>query len=150
MKAYELTYIITPEIGPKEAEEKAREIESYVQGNEGVILKQTNPIARTLAYPIKKSASGFIGVLEFEMEPEKLSELQGSLSKDEKIIRQMATIKRPLRIEKKLRTKIKSQKPFEIEKPAKEVTETDNAKNITKEKVELKDIEKKLDELLGE
>ena len=42
-----------------EAEAKAKEIESAITVREGMINKQSNPIAKTLSYPIKKRASGF-------------------------------------------------------------------------------------------
>ena len=93
MKTYELTYIISPEITSEEAEAKAKEIESAIQSKEGIILKQLNPVAKTLSYPIKKRASGFFGVLEFQLEPEKLLELKEIIEKDEKIVRHMVIIK---------------------------------------------------------
>jgi len=150
MKTYELTYIIASEISSEEAEAKAREIESAVQSNEGIILKQINPNARTLAYPIKKSASGFLGVLEFEMEPEKISELQSALLKDEKILRQMTVVKNPIKAWKKSKTRTKPAKVFEAGKETAKSKDAEIAKNGAKGKVELKDIEQKLDELLGE
>ncbi len=93
MKTYELTYIISPEITLEEAEAKAKEIESAIQGKEGIILKQYNPVAKTLAFPISKRASGFFGVLEFRPEPEKLLDLKEILAKDGKIVRHIVIIK---------------------------------------------------------
>lgn len=145
MKTYELTYIISPEISSEEAEAHAKKIEALVQKKEGVILHQTNPSAKTLAYPIKKSASGFMGILEFEMEPEKVAGLQGDLSKNEKVIRKMLAVKSPIKAKKEKRIKITSDKLLKVEKQAKK---PEIAKDSTK--VELKDIEQKLDELLNE
>jgi ribosomal protein S6 len=76
MKTYELTYIVSPEITSEEAEVKAKEIESIISSKEGTILRQSNPNAKALSYPIKKHASGFLGILEFQMEPEQLLELK--------------------------------------------------------------------------
>lgn len=152
MKTYELAYIITPEITSEEAEAKAREIESAIQGKEGVILKQTNPVAKTLAFPINKRASGFFGVVEFQLEPEKLNEIKETVSKDGNIVRNMITIKEPLKHRKERRTKIKPAPAFQIEQKT-EAERPSVAKAIEdkeKEKVELKDIEQKLDEILGE
>ena len=153
MKTYELTYIISPEITSEEAEEKAKEIESIILSKEGTVLKQLNPIAKTLSYPIKKHASGFFGIIEFQLEPEKLIELKEMLVKDGKIVRHMIIIKEPVRIRKERRTKIKPESIFEIEKPeAKTEKEEPSLTKASegKQKVELKDIEQKLDELLGE
>lgn len=151
MKTYELTYIVSPEITSEEAETKAKEIESLVQSKEGIILKQTNPSAKTLAYPIKKSASGFMGVLEFQMEEEKLSEIQANMVKDEKIVRQMLVVKNPIKPRKERRTRVKTEETFKLEKKTEEIKEPEQDKpSAVKEKVELKDIEQTLDELLGE
>ena len=175
MKTYELTYIVSPDMTSEEVEAKAKEIESIISSKEGTILKQSNPIAKTLAYPIKNRASGFFGILEFQLESEQLLELKEILLKDGKIVRHMILIKEPIRIRKERRTRTKlgseeaqnlntedltmqSVKPVEenteIEKEAEVETEEEKVEKPTKtnekEKVELKDIEQKLDELLGE
>ncbi len=167
MKTYELTYIISPEITSEEAEAKAKEIESVIQGKEGMISKQSNPVARALSYPIKKQASGFFGVLEFQLEPEKLVELKEIIAKDGKIVRHMVIIKEPAKPRKERRAqRIPQAKPVPSEYPAFEAehlpvqvektsAESEDIKPASKkaavkEKVELKDIEQELDEILGE
>ena len=114
MKTYELTYIISPEITSEEAEAKGKEIESAVQTREGAVLKQLNPSARTLSYPIKRQASGFFGVLEFQLEPEKLSEIKEIISKDGKIVRHMIIIKGVAELKKERRIWKKIVPTFEI------------------------------------
>ena len=151
MKTYELTYIISPEITSEEAEAKAKEIESVIQGKEGMISKQSNPVARALSYPIKKQASGFFGVLEFQLEPEKLVELKEIIAKDGKIVRHMVIIKLPQKPRKERRSK--PAPAFEIEKKVEMepiITKEEKQVKAQKEKVELKDIEQELDEILGE
>lgn len=148
MKTYELTYIISPEITSEAAEAKAKEIESAIQGREGIILKQINPIAKTLAYPIERRASGFFGVLEFKLEPEKLLEIKEIIVKDKKVVRHMVLIKEPARIRRERRTRVKPEPAFTIEQKTELKTEVESVKE-EKGKVELKDIEQKLEELLG-
>jgi len=151
MKTYELTYIISPEISFEEVESATKEFESFIQSNKGVILKQENPTAKTLAYPIKKHASGFVGSIEFNLNPEKIGELQKELQKDGKMLRHMIIIKEAVKIKKERRTR---SAPVTAEEPKKEVIsekENESAKPAEiKEKIELKDIEQKLDEILGE
>lgn len=155
MNTYELTYIISPEITGEEAENKAKEFEGLIQSKEGVILRQDKPIAKTLSYPIKKQGSGFIGVLEFQLEPEKLKEINENMAKNEKIIRHMIVIKNPAKAQKPRRTKkaasifgieFPMKKEMEQPIPASEKTEPEK----TEKKIELKDIEQKLEEILGE
>jgi ribosomal protein S6 len=165
MKTYELSYIVSPEITSEEAEAKGKEIESLIQGKEGTVLKQSNPIAKTLSYKIGTRASGFFGILEFQLEPEKLLELKEFVVKDKKIIRHMLVVKQAAEMKKERRTRTKpvaapleAEQKIEVE-PVKEEepasteeisTESGKTHSKEKEKVELKDIEQKLDELLGE
>ena len=156
MKTYELTYIVSPELTTEEAESFAKEINSFIQGKEGAVLRQTNPIAKTLSYPIKKHASGFVGILEFQAEPSVLIELKEKIDKDGKIVRHMVIIKKPVKEYKKRRTRTKSAPAFEIEQKTEAVGASKDEKPASakatagKEKVELKDIEQKLDEILGQ
>jgi len=163
MKAYELTYILTPEITSEEAETFAKELESFVTSKEGVIVKQSNPIAKTLSYQIKKHASGFIGSIEFQLEPEALLELKQKMDKDGKVNRHMIVIKYPARKEKIRRSRNKVEGGVAEKETAKEIT-IEGKRAVAEEKkeetpkeepkkeskkVELKDIEEKLEELLG-
>jgi small subunit ribosomal protein S6 len=155
MKTYELTYIITPEITSEEAEAKSKEFESLIQGKEGVIIKHANPTAKALAYPVGKKASGFFGVLEFQSEPEIINDLREAITKDEKVVRQMITVKEAVKVRKERRTKpteaIKEPEQKTEEEPKKEAPAKDSLeKEKEKSKVELKDIEQSLDEILGE
>ncbi len=152
MKSYELTYIINPELSFEEAEAKAKEIESLIKNKEGVVLKQTNIGAKTLAYPIKKSASGFFGVFEFEMEPELLKEFKEAIMKDEKIMRQMIVIKKAPKAVKERKPRIKLAEATKLEKqaPKEETSKTTLGKEKEEGKIKLQDIEQKLEELLGE
>ena len=160
MKTYELTYIVSPELISEEAEAKSKEIETIIQNKEGSILKQLNPIAKTLSYPIKKQASGYLGVLEFQLEPERLNELEENLKKDEKIVRHMVIIKKPAKQRKERRTRIKTGPSgypiLETKAPTEELSQSvlhaqeENDPKGTPKKVELKEIEQKLDEILGE
>ena len=145
----------------EEAGVKAKEIESAIQNREGIILKQSNPVAKALAYPIAKRASGFFGVLEFQLEAEKLVELKETIEKDGKIVRHMVIIKEPIKIRKERRSRVAPILEVEqkIEEPAFTKENLDVAEEekpagtkptIEKEKVELKDIDQQLEEILGE
>ena len=146
MKTYELTYIIAPDITPEEAEAKGKEIESLLQSEEGVIVRQTNPVAKTLSYQINGRASGFLGVIEFQLEPGHLDKIEKNIQKDEKIIRRIILIKKPAKMKKIRRIKNDFAPAFRAEEPKPE----DKPEDRQKEKVELKDIEERLNEILGE
>lgn len=149
MKPYELTYIISSEVTTNEAESKAKNIESLIQDKEGIVLKSEKPSPKTLAYTIKKQASGFFGVLEFQLEPKYLYELKEKIQKDDKIIRHMIVINNPAKIQKERRTRKKPLTPPLFVGITNGEKEKIKEKKINK-KVELKEIEKELDEILRE
>ena len=141
-----------------EVENKAREIETAIQKLEGVILKQVNPVAKTLSYQIKKHASGFFGILEFQIEADKLLELKEMVAKDKKIVRHMVLIKNPVKIKKQRRSKKEAieagilpsvEGKIETKKEETPVQEA-VAEKEEKPKADLEDIDKQLDEILGE
>lgn len=152
MKPYELTYIISSEISGELAESTAKEIETFIQGKEGVIIKSEKITPKTLSYNIKKQSSGFFGVVEFQLEPEHVEELKTKLEKDDKIIRHMLVIKNPPKIQKERRTKRKIAETPETGAVKEEIVATESVEKEEKttKKVELEDIEKKLDEILSE
>ncbi|MBI1866648.1 MAG: 30S ribosomal protein S6 [Candidatus Staskawiczbacteria bacterium] len=152
MKPYELTYIISSEITAREAEEKAKSIESLIQDKNGIVLRSEKPSARTLAYNIKKQSSGFFGVLEFQLEPEYLGELNEKIQKDNKIIRHMVLINNPAKIQKERRIKKKPLISNEAGGIIGTIEKDLSPKTVkkTNKKVELEEIEKELDEILSE
>lgn len=179
MKTYELTYIISLELTREEAEAIVKEIESFIEKNEGIILKRENLNAKTLSYSIKNQSSGYFNVLDFQLEPNKLSQLKENIEKETKIIRHIILIKNPERKlktrrgEKKfkfalgsdaLKTEVSDKEEFSFTSPfasnstgifenkKKIENEPEDKKpvNIKPEKIELKNIEEKLDEILGQ
>lgn len=152
MKPYELTYIITPEITAEEAEAIAKDIEVFIQSKDAIISKSVIPSAKPLSYRIKKQGSGFFAVLEFQSEPEKIIDIKESLEKNSKILRNFIIIKNPAKERRVRGGKIKIMARAE-EKTADKESKEEIIKATTEKaekKVELKDIEQKLDEILGE
>ena len=146
MKEYELTYIISPELKTDQAQELALKIISFIQKEGGIITKSDNPIPRTLSYQIKKQGSGFQVSVEFNFLPEKLSILEEKIKKDSRVLRYLIVIKKPAKKEKERRTPKATETRPEKEKPS--FVKTTEGK--TEKKVELKDIEEKLEEILKE
>lgn len=140
MKLYELTYFISPQIKSEEIEKLNQEIGEFIQNNGGTIIKFDAPTPRSLAYQIKKESSVFLVSTEFNSEPEKTKELEKKLQKETRILRYLLTIKTSGR---RLKKRIIIEKPS-FTQPLKEKTKKPG------KKVELKEIEEKLDEILKE
>ena len=133
MKLYELTYLISPDISEEELKIFQEKINSFLEEEGGKSEGLKLPIRKRLAYPIKKKNEAYLGILNFYLSPEKLEIFEKKLKKEPKILRYLL---------------LKERLPKKIEIPR--IRPKAKAPKVKKEKkVELKEIEKKLEEILG-
>jgi len=134
MKLYELSYLINPDLSEEERKGVSEEITSLVQEKGGILGKISKATKIKLGYLIKNQNIAFLKTLTFYLSPEKIKDLGGNLKKRKELLRLViVTQKEPKRAAKAPR-KVEPLGP----------------KPKEKEKVELKDIEKKLEEILEE
>lgn len=139
MKNYELTFLITPEISEEEAKAFSQKIVSLIQEEGGVLVGEANLLNKKLAYSIKKQTQAYLAVLFFQLEPQKLANLEKKLKAEKQILRYLILTKVPVK-EKLVKAKRVPKLPIS-RKPTPKTKE---------KKVELKEIEKKLEEILHE
>ncbi|MDO8530040.1 MAG: 30S ribosomal protein S6 [bacterium] len=146
MKSYELTYIISSQMMSQEADAFMKEVETFVQSKDGVVLKSEKTIAQPLAYRIKKQSSGYFAILTFQAAEDKIKEILEKLNKDTQILRSTIMVKKPIKEMKERRTR----KPaFTQDKEA--AAKAGIFKEEKKEeKLNPEDLNKKIDEILGE
>jgi ribosomal protein S6 len=125
VRYYQLAYLLSPELKKEEIESIQNDLTSFLE-KEGVLDKVETPLKRTLFYPIKKKTEAFLGAIYFYLESEKIKDLEKKLKGEEKILRYLIVTE-------------KAPKKIKIEKKVKKP-----------EKVELEEIEKKIEELLKE
>lgn len=137
MKYYELACLISPNLSENELSSFSEKINSLVQ-EQGAILDKILPEKKiSLGYPIKKNTSAFFKILIFKLNPEKLVDLEKKLKDNQEILRYtILNIKEPL---KQIPSKRQVKKPEALE-----------IEDKPKKKVELKDIDRKLKEILEE
>lgn len=80
MKNYEITFITTEDL-------KEKAVENTIEKFGGKILKTESLGEKQFAYKIEKKTKGFYTSAIFELEPEKVAELNKALTLDEEIIR---------------------------------------------------------------
>ena len=134
MKLYELTYLISPELSESELKSLNEKINSLIQKGAGVLNEVKLPIKKRLGQLIKKQREAFLINLSFYLEPDKLGNLEQQLKSEKKILRYLILARPKIKIAKvrKRPTKVIPKIP------------------VKEKKVELKEIEKKLEEILGE
>ncbi len=116
----------------EQAKELQNKVSALIKDEGGLAIGGSLISKKRLAYPIKKQSQAYLVTDIFQLSPEKLADLEKTLKVETQILRYIILIKRPMREIKKSRMFIEPK----IEKPKKE------------KKVELKEIEKKLEEIL--
>lgn len=134
MKYYDLSYLISPELSEKEAKDFSQQIADFLPKGGAVLDKGRSPFKMRLAYPIKKKQEAYLTCLNFFATPEKIKSFREKFNAEPKILRFLLFSEKlpKFKVAKKIRElpKVPRQRPLE-------------------KKVELKEIEKKLREILG-
>jgi ribosomal protein S6 len=143
MKYYELAYLISPDLSGEESKTLFSKIGGFISEEQGTLGKAMEPFKRRLGYPIKKKSEAFLASLEFHLNPERLSSLEKKLKAENQIIRYMIIIKKVYkRTPKEERVRLFKKTPKISEKATEHKPEH--------RKVELKEIDRKIDEILKE
>ena len=139
MKNYELTYLITPEIAEEQARELQNRIISLIQTEGGILLEEKAILKRRLAYTLKHQGQAYLSTLIFQSAPEKLVNIEKTLKSESQILRYLilaVTAKKEVLTRRRMRPEVAFPGKAPVRKPEK--------------KVELEEIEKKLEEILKE
>lgn len=137
---YQLTLLADPDLSQEKAEELIRKVSETIKQKEGLVDKEERPIRRQLKYPIKKRLAAFFGSINFSLGPEKISALKEALDGEKGIIRYLIVKLKKEKERKIVLPRVKPKAPPSLK---------EQAPRGKPEKVELKEIEKKLEEILG-
>ncbi len=130
---YELLYLVPAPLTEKDLPNVSKKVKEIVEKLGGKISKEENLGNKKLAYPIKQIYRGFYLLLNFEIAPKKLKELDQKLKLMPEILRHLVTKK----IEKKKVTRLSQKKQEE---------KTLKSGKSTK-KIDLKKLGEKIDDL---
>lgn len=144
---YELLYLVSNKFTEDEVKPIVEKVNSAISNSGGVITLSEDMGKKKLAYPIKGFRYGYYNLVEFDMQGINLMNFDHALRMMNEILRHqivIKTVKTAEQIERgrKIAEKIAAKNAQE-EKQAKE-----KAKETDKDKVELKDLDEKLDKIL--
>lgn len=142
---YELSYLISSQASEEVWQETSRKINDFIQAKEGVVLESQLPQKISLAYPIQKKNAAWFQTTYFSLDSSKLEGLQKELREKKEILRFLILVKKPVKASPK-----RPRKPKEI--ISNEINKFDSVelkKVETPQKVDLKEIEKRLEEILS-
>jgi|GEM_PF-6256548 len=156
MKTYELSYFLPSETKMEDAQAFNAQVVAQIQKEGGLVIKAENPIPKTLAYQIKGQGSALWLNVEFSLEPDKLNLIEEKFKKDPSVIRYLIVIKKP---KKQMRERTRTPKAAPVEEvkqevapeatqPKEEKEEKEEKVKKTDKKVELKDIDEELEQIL--
>lgn len=142
MKAYTLSCLISPESSLDEISSFREKINALLQKQESILDKTGKTEKIKLAYPIKNKQEGYLLSLDFQTEPEKLEVLKKEIGSENEVLRYLIITKK----ERKGKTRPVRKKP----KIAEAIQTPERKKSIKEKKAEIQDLDKKLEEILGE
>ncbi|HCX27986.1 MAG TPA: 30S ribosomal protein S6 [Candidatus Portnoybacteria bacterium] len=136
---YELIYLLSPLMERKDIDAAAAKVRSFIIKDLGGQVKTADVWdKRKLGYPIKKQIFGYHAVVEFNLESDKIDELQKNLKSNSDILRFMIITRKLLK-----------EQPLRQRRPAKPKPMV--TPEIHKgEKVKIEELDRKLEELLKE
>jgi ribosomal protein S6 len=131
MKLYELITILKPDLTEDEIKSFLDAISYFIQQNQGVFIDSQKPIKKPLFFENNKINQGFLMSIKFQLLPEKIETLKTFLKTKKELLRFM----------------VLSTKEIKNKEQRKRSVDFIN-KKTQKEKVNLSEIEKKLEEIL--
>lgn len=93
MRQYELTYLISDDVAESEINKVSGRINGYIADAKGKVLKEESWGRRKLAYPILKQQFATYITLNFELEPEKLREIEKDIIHAPEILRHLTIVR---------------------------------------------------------
>lgn len=141
MKIYELTYLMPLDLADEETRILQERINSYISENQGTLDKVEDMEKKRLGEPIKNQNMAKLVSLIFRMNQEKIEDLEKKIKSEKQVIHHMI-------LNKKIRKMTDS--PRRMRQMTTQNIETESKIMEKPKKVEIKEIEKKLEEILGE
>ncbi|MDD4332584.1 MAG: 30S ribosomal protein S6 [Patescibacteria group bacterium] len=151
LEHYEMLYIIPNKFTDEEAIKVGDKVKTIITDNGGVITLFANWGKKKLAYQIKKFNHGYYQLVEFDVAPMNLAKINKVLRMASDVLRHQI-IKKEIKTEEELaRDKKIAEKIAAKSMEKKELDEKIEEKKIEdkkKKKMDLKDLDEKLDKIL--
>ncbi|MDP2736171.1 MAG: 30S ribosomal protein S6 [bacterium] len=149
MPHYELLYIISNKFSENEVKPIVAKVNSFITENQGAITLAQDLGKKRLSYPIKGFRYGYYILVEFDMPGESLINVDRALRMMNEVLRHQIITKivktaEQIAEDRKIAEKIAARN----DKEEKEEEKEEKTKEADKEKVDLKDLDEKLDKIL--
>jgi len=142
MKLYELTYLLSPETAEEQVKTISQELTDYIRKEGGIIEKEAKPLKKRLGQKIQKNKAALLSEINIYFDPLKVKSLEKTLKENSQIMRFLICSKKRLG-ETLAKPSTRRRQPVAVVSPEKE-------EKAEKEKVGIEEIDKKLEEILGQ
>jgi small subunit ribosomal protein S6 len=149
---YEMLYIISNKYSEDELKPIISNVEKVITDNTGKITYREDWGKKKFAYPIEHFQHGYYQLMEFDIAGEKIGKINQAYRMSNEILRHMVVFKPAKSVaeieeeKKQARDRIERDKAKVEEIPEKEITAPKDSPD--KKKVDLKDLDEKLDKIL--
>ncbi len=92
MRNYELMILFDPNLQEEDVKALLDKIRQTITTNQGKIIKTNQWGKRKLAYEIKKFQEALYAIIDFELEPELIANIENSIRFEEKILRYLLVL----------------------------------------------------------
>lgn len=106
MRHYEMMLIMSDDLDDEAVQALVERVESQISGSGGRILKTDYWGKRPLAYEIEHRKHGYYAVIDFEMEPDPLMEIERQLKINDTVVR-FKTLRPDIRVRKPSRPRVR-------------------------------------------
>jgi small subunit ribosomal protein S6 len=145
---YELLYIVSNVLAEDELARVVGTVNGLIRENGGTVTYEETWGKKRLSYPIKGQAHGYYQLVEFDASNESARKVGDLLRISNDVVRHMIVAKRSLTTQEREAAKAARQKRFDEEARAKAEQEKPKEKEPARKKVDLKDLDDKLDKIL--
>lgn len=140
MNQYQLICLVSPDLSEEDLKIILEKISNLFKNGGAVLEEIKSPIKKFLGYPIKNKKEAFLVNISFSANPGDVKEIKGKIEEEQQILRHIVLARKPISLGQKIR----------IRKRLKETPAIKKIEKPKEKKVELKEIEKKLEEILEE
>lgn len=145
-KKYELAYLLSPAVPEDEVLVVAGSLVKIIEDSNGLIRHQETPAKRRLSYLVKKEQNAYFSWITFSTSPENLAAIEKGIKGAQNLLRHMLVEEEEIPPQP-IRTYIPRPAPTRVKPPA--PTPTAAGEQKPEEKLDLEELDKKLEEILG-
>lgn len=140
---YEIGLLIKPELSETEAAAELGNVRLEIEKQGGILESTTDPKLRKLSYHIKKISQAYFAALQFSVSPTSIAPIEKTVSANQNIVRCLVLSWTRAPAQPVLR------KPTRSKTPETPILFSPAKTEEPVEKVDEKELDKKLDEILG-